>query len=228
MLENDRMYDSTVNVLVKWIESVGIENRSEYYSICSNNQVEVIRVSHKVYKESAEILKDDQDAIAKKRLVESKNIQRHVKQKKDISHQSRCIFFINNISDVHWNLVCLCNLSTLLSGDMMDMGNDSENILGNKQENENEFKYYKPPCFLILDSNSMNGGIDDRTKALIEALRFWLSSDEEFNPSKIVINDVNLPVFTVPCTMQCDSVSCGYFVFRNITGLLMAEKIFFR
>ena len=227
LLENNLMYDSTVNVLVKWIESVGIENRSEYYSICSNNIVEVIRVCHKVYKDTAESLKDNKGAIADKRLVETKNIQRHVKQKKNISHESRCIFFINNISDVHWNLVCLCNLSTLLSGDMMDMKNDPDVISGNEQENENAFKDYKPPCFLILDSNSINGGIDDKTKAFIEALRFWLSSDEEFNPSKIVFNDVNLPVFTVRCTMQSDSVSCGYFVFRNIIGLLMAEKNIF-
>ena len=228
LLEDERMYDSTVNVLIKWIEVIRGDYQTGFYSICSNLQAEVIRLSHKVYKDFTQEFKDYENEITKKRLEEIKNIQRNVKQIEENLHESKCIFIINNISDIHWNLVCLCNISTLLSGNMMDMkNNNTTSDTSNIQKHENGFKDYKPPCFLVLDSMGTTTEIDDCTNALIHALRFWLTFDEEVNPSKIVFDEVNLPVFTIPCTMQEDAISCGYFVFRNIIGLLMAERSIF-
>ena len=58
-------------------------------------------------------------------------------------------------------------------------------------------------------------------------MRFWLTNDKEINPSSIEFGNLNLPVFQVGCPAQTDSDSCGYFVIRDIIGLISISGIIF-
>ena len=120
--------------------------------------------------------------------TEVKKIRSYLKFKDNKLNNSECLFIVNNISNEHWNLVCLCNLRTItIPNNFMDMTKDDGiNTFTRTDGTANQpFREYRPPCILVFDSLYSSPPVDSKTQELIDALRFWLTNDKEINSSSI-------------------------------------------
>ena len=229
LIKNPKMHDGALNVLIKWIHFMKAKD-SDFLSILSNSNSELIRNSYAIYckhLQNNDLGKDSQDNHLN---TEVKKIRSYLKFKDNKLNNSECLFIVNNISNEHWNLVCLCNLRTItIPNNFMDMTKDDGiNTFTRTDGTANQpFREYRPPCILVFDSLYSSPPVDSKTQELIDALRFWLTNDKEINPSSIEFGNLNLPVFQIGCPAQTDSDSCGYFVIRNIIGLISISDIIF-
>ena len=228
-LANEKtMHDSALNIIIKWIECVKTST-SPFIAVLSNNNSEMIRSSYNLYNNYKQDPSNNEASKEEVKLREVNNIHRFLKFDDNTLQNSECLFIVNNISNIHWNLVCLCNLRTIsIKNNFIDMrNNDGIDSFSKLQFSDQPFNLYAPPCIIVFDSLNTEYVLNPKTLELIQGLRLWLSHDQEMNPSKIQFCEMNLPIYQVRCPQQTDLVSCGYFVFRNIIGLLnKANDIF--
>ena len=124
LIENPKMHDAALNVVINWIHLMKTRN-SDFLSILSNSNSELIRNSYAIYckhLQNKDLSKDSQDNALD---TEVKKIRSYLKFKDNKLNNSECLFIVNNISNEHWNLVCLCNLRTItIPNNFMDMTKD--------------------------------------------------------------------------------------------------------
>ena len=97
-----------------------------------------------------------------------------------------------------------------------------------KVENESYskiFEKYPLPCFLILDSMGGKGTINPEIERLILGLRHWLTNQSDLNKKGHKLDEINMPYFIVECVQQPNSYDCGFYVFRNIVGMMADKRI---
>ena len=71
-----------------------------------------------------------------------------------------------------------------------------------------------------------NGTINPQTERLILALRHWLTNQSDLNKKRHQLNEINISYFIVECMQQLNSYDCGFYVFRNIVGMMVDKRIF--
>ena len=86
---------------------------SEFFSKFSNSNSELIRSYYAIYCKHLQNKDLNRDVEEKTFDTEVKRIRSYLKFKDNKLNNSKCLFIVTNVSNVHWNLVCLCNLRTI-------------------------------------------------------------------------------------------------------------------
>ena len=236
LARNPWMLDTTADLIITWINCIENKGYSPYriLSAC------IVTLAREAWKSLKRLEPEDDKDKAKSYIYiyhvreTANSISRWFKTKPHYLYENLCLFLVNNISNTHWNLIMVCNLKTIFS--LTKKGNPDELHLPeddqspeDEESKKFEFSEFAPPFIILSDSMHTEGStnISSDTENVINMLRFWLSHDISINPSSIEFNQNNLPVFILKSTKQTDVNSCGYFVFRNIIGILRARKHIF-
>ena len=106
------MHDSALDIIIKWIDRIKT-SKSPYVAVLSNHNSEMIHNSYNIYNNNALDPRNNEDSTEEVRINEVENIHRFLKFNDNAIQKSECLFIVNNISNIHWNIVRICNLRTI-------------------------------------------------------------------------------------------------------------------
>ena len=214
------MKDSTVQILTKWFNIV-TKRFSKKCCVRSGWTTTTI-ISHF---DSYMKTKISHESEIEKKLLNQFLLQTDRCFKFDKNDLPDCVFMVQHLED-HWILVCICNIKTL-NDDFVDVNKNNWSARNEFKGPGKKFSEYTIPCFLVFDSFGKRQLLKPESEQLLNALRFWLSKNKSMNPQGIALNEVNMPCFHVECSQQQNVNDCGYFVFRNMIGMIYdQQKIF--
>ena len=214
------MKDSTVQILTKWFNIV--TKRFSGKCCVRSGWTATTIISHfDSYMKS----KSSHESEIENKLLNQFLLQTERSFKLDKNDLPECVFMVQHLQN-HWILVCICNIKTL-NEDFVDVNKNNWSAENEFKESGKKFSEYTIPCFLVFDSFEKCQHLKPESEQLLNALRFWLSKNKSMNPQGISLNEVNMPCFHVECSQQQNINDCGYFVFRNIIGMIYdQQKIF--
>ena len=215
---NSLMCDETVSLLICWIDIMKERSKHHRLHFVSSTATKVLIDQYKRY----ELCQDKGigPEIIDERKTTIDKFSRIMSCDEDKKNKSDCIFMIVHVNKNHWCLLCLLNLRTIQTN-FIDFETLKKNQMSTVDSDGKSFSEYKPPCIFIFDSLFSKESED--VKNLVEGLRFWLTNDEKINPNMYQFTgSLNLPATMIYSEQQKDGCSCGYFVIRNIIGMVIS------